>query len=330
MRLKITTRFSKAGIYWIDGRGPDGRRIRHSLKTKDVGRAEELRAHTEKKAWDVHVYGPGVVMTFEEAALAYANDGGEARYLVKISEQLAGITLVRITPQVIRAAAKKAFKKGTAPSTINRQGIVPARAVINYAHSEGWCAPIKVAKFPETKPKKKAVGDDYLTALKPHLDDRMFACVLFIHTTGRRIGEALALKPEDINLATGRVIVDRTKNGEAATAKLIPPVIDILKNLPPRNGLVFGYVTYSGFRNALQRGCQKAGVEYLGSHQLGRHSFATNLHENEGWTSKAIADAGGWKTVRLVEETYIHTNEAADRATALLGRNWAHSLKVVK
>ena len=329
MHLKITTRFGKAGIYWIDGRSPDGQRVRHSLKTKDAGRAEELRAHTEKQLWDIHMYGPGIVMTFEEAALAYANDGGEARYLVKISEQLHGVTLARITPQQIRAAAKKALS-GRAASTINRQGIVPARAVINYAHSQGWCAPVKVAKFPETKPKKKAVGDDYLTALKPYLDDRVFACVLFIHTTGRRIGEALALKPEDVNLHTGRVTIDRTKNGEAATAKLIPPVIDILKNLPPRNGFVFGYVTYSGFRNALQQACLKAGVEYLGSHQLGRHSFATNLHENEGWTSKAIADAGGWKTVRLVEETYIHTNEAAERATALLGRNWAHPLKVVK
>ena len=329
MHLKITTRFGKAGIYWIDGRGPDGRRIRHSLKTTDASRAEELRAHTEKRAWDVHMYGPGVVMTFEEAALAYANDGGEARYLVRISEQLSGITLAQITPQRIRAAAKKALS-GRAPSTINRQGIVPARAVINYAHAQGWCAPIKVAKFAEIKPKKKAVGDEYITALKPYLDDRMFACVLFIHTTGRRIGEALALKPDDVNLATGRVTVDRTKNGDAATAKLIPPIVDILKNLPPRNGLVFGYVTYSGFRNALQRACLKAGVEYLGSHQLGRHSFATNLHENEGWTSKAIADAGGWKTVRLVEDTYIHTNEAADRATGLLGKNWASALKVVK
>jgi integrase len=329
MRLKITTRFSKIGTWFVDGRDPNGQRVRHSLQTKDASRAEEKRAHLEKQLWDIHMYGPGVVMTFEEAALAYANDGGEARYLVKISEQLHGVTLARITPQVIRAAAKKALS-GRAASTINRQGIVPARAVINYAHSQGWCAPVKVAKFPETKPKKKAVGDDYLTALKPYLDDRVFACVLFIHTTGRRIGEALALKPEDVNLHTGRVTIDRTKNGEAATAKLIPPVIDILKNLPPRNGFVFGYVTYSGFRNALQQACLKAGVEYLGSHQLGRHSFATNLHENEGWTSKAIADAGGWKTVRLVEDTYIHTNEAADRATGLLGKNWASALKVVK
>ena len=113
------------------------------------------------------MYGPGVVMTFEEAALAYANDGGEARYLVKISEQLAGMTLYRITPQVVRAAAKKAFKKGTAPSTINRQGIVPARAVINYAHSEGWCAPIKVKMFEETKRGTMKEVKEYFEEKKP-------------------------------------------------------------------------------------------------------------------------------------------------------------------
>ena len=329
MRLKITTRFSKVGTYWIDGRGPDGRRIRHSLKTKDASRAEELRAHTEKRAWDVHMYGPSVVMTFEEAALEYANDGGETRYLVKISEQLAGITLARITPQMIRAAAKKAWPN-TKNATMNRQGIVPARSVINYAHSQGWCPPVKVERFPEVKVKKSAVGADYLTALKPYLMPHSFAVLLFIHTTGRRIGEAVLLTPDDIDLNKRSAYIGKTKNGDPAYASLVPPLVDILRELKPLNGRVFRYMGYNGVYKTLKRACRLAGVEYLATHQPGRHSFATNLHENEGWDSKSIADAGGWRTPRLVEENYIHTNDAAVRAAALLGRNWARSLKVVE
>ena len=322
MRLKITQRFSKIGIWYVDGRSPDGRRIRYSLKTKDPSHAEEKRAHIEKQLWDVHMYGVNVVMTFEEAALAYAEDGGEARYLIRMSEQLHGVKLNQITPQIIRQAAKKALK-GRSNSTINRQGITPTQAVINYAHDQGWCPPIKVKRLKMQAVKKEAVNQEYLAALKPHMPPHAFACLLFIHTTGRRVGEAIALKPSDINLETGKVTIGTTKNGDAATAKLIPQVIHILKNNPPRHGLVFGFVTYSGIRNALKRGCKRAGVQYISTHQIGRHSFATNLHESEGWTSKAIADAGGWKTVRLVDDTYIHTNKISDKATDALGKKWA-------
>jgi integrase len=326
MRLKLTTRH---GSYHVDGYGPDGARVRRSLKTTDARRAQELRAKLEADLWAVHMYGPSAIMTFDQAALAYAKDGGEVRYLVKMSEQLAGVTLHKITPQMVRAAAKKALPNRK-PATVNRQGVVPARAVINYAHAQGWCAPIKVAAFKVDKVKKVAVEADYLTALKPHLMTHSFAALLFIHTTGRRISEAVSLTPNDIDLNKGTAYIEKTKNGDPAYASLVPALVEILRELEPRHGRVFGYMGYNGIYKTLKRACRLAGVEYLATHQPGRHSFATNLHENEGWTSKAIADAGGWKSPRLVEENYIHTNDSAARATALLGKNWSRPLKVVK
>ena len=107
-----------------------------------------------------------------------------------------------------------------------------------------------------------------------------------------------------------------------AYATLMSKLVDIQRDLEPKNGHVFGYKDRRCLYGTLRRSCDRAGVKYLGTHQLGRHSFATAL-EREGWNSKAIADAGGWKSVRLVDETYIHTNDPAARATSLIGTKWA-------
>ena len=176
-------------------------------------------------------------------------------------------------------------------------------------------------RFPVDKPKCEAVGIEYLAALEPHAPTNLFALILFLHTTGRRVGDAICLKLDDIDLDNATAFIRKTKNGEAATVNLVPVLVDILKDLPTHNGHVFGYRDRRNLYDTLRRSCERAGIKYLGTHQVGRHSFATAL-EREGCNSKAIADAGGWKSARLVDETYIHTNDPAARATAVLGKNW--------
>lgn len=322
MRLQIKW---NNGWAYAHGTGPDGKRIRRALKTTDPRRAEELRANLEAKLWQIDLYGPQSAITFDQAALAYAEDDGDMRFLVKMTEQLAGVLLRDITPRVVREAAKKAYPTA-ANATRNRQGITPVRAVINYAHDQGWCAPIKVRAFPVEKPKKKAVGHEYLASLQPHLPINMFALMLFLHTTGRRVGDAISLTPDDIDLPSAKAHIQKTKNGDAAVAHLVPMLVDILRDLPPANGRIFGYRDRRSIYGTLKRACKRAGVEYLGTHQPGRHSFATAL-EREGWSARSIADAGGWKSVRLVDETYIHTDDPAERASDVIGKKLATTMR---
>jgi len=322
MRLQIKW---KNGWAYAHGTGPDGKRIRRALKTADPRRAEELRSNLEAKLWQIDLYGPQSAITFDQAALAYAEDDGDTRFLVKMTEQLAGVLLRDITPRVVREAARKAYPTA-ANATRNRQGITPVRAVINYAHDQGWCAPIKVRAFPVEKPKKKAVGHEYLAALQPHLPINMFALMLFLHTTGRRVGDAISLTPDDIDLSGAKVHIQKTKNGDAVAAHLVPMLVDILRDLPPVNGRIFGYCDRRSIYGTLRRACKRAGVEYLGTHQPGRHSFATAL-EREGWSARVIADAGGWKSVRLVDETYIHTDDPAERASDTIGKKLANIMR---
>lgn len=327
MRLYIEDR---GGWKYARGTGPDGKPIRKSLGTQDTRRAEEALAKLESRLWKAGVYGAKAVITFDQAALAYAEDGGEARFLIKMTEQLSGVPLHSITPQMVRLAAKKAYPSGIA-ATHNRQGITPTQSVINYAHQQGWCGPIRVKRFAETKPLREAVGIEYLFALERHAPINLFGLMVFLHTTGRRIGDAISLKPTDVNFNASEASIAKTKNGDPAKASLVPALVEIIRSLPPyRNGRLFGYVNRSGVYNTLKRSCKEAGIKYLATHQPGRHSFATNLYNTAGWDGKRIADAGGWKSPRLVEENYIHTNDAATRATALINSKMAHPLKSVK
>lgn len=316
--MRLTVRWINGWAY-AHGSAPDGGRIRRSLKTQDPRKAEEARAHLETRLWKANLYGLDAVVTFAECALRYAEDGGEARFLVTPTERLGGKLLRDITPKMVRDQARIAYPKASA-ATINRQFIVPARAVINYGHAQGWCPPIKVRGLPIEKPQRKAIDRGYLDALRPHMPLRLYALLMFLHQTGRRVSEALALTPAQ--LMDGRAFIPKTKNGQEAWAHLTPELRALLIEVEPRHGLVFGYLDRSSVYSTLRRAAKAAGVEYLGTHQPGRHSFASTLHE-AGWSDKAIADAGGWKTTRMVSETYTHPQEPQAKAAAFFGKKLA-------
>ena len=322
MRLYL---YQRKEWFYARGTKPDGNPIEQSLHTKDSRQAKEALSKLENTLWRADIYGVESVVTFDQAAVKYVEDGGDPRFIVKVTELLSDVRIADIKPLDVRETAKKAYPN-CAPATRNRQGITPIQAVINYAHTQGWCAPIRVKRFPVEKPKRKAVGIEYLLALEQHAPANLFALMLFLHTTGRRVGDAVGLKPEDLDLDNANAHIKKTKNGESATVQLVPYLVEILRNLETHNGRVFGYLDSRNLYDTLRRSCKRAGIKYLGTHQIGRHSFATAL-ANQNWTSKRIADAGGWKSVRLVDDTYIHTNDPAQEATDLI---WEESGKKFK
>lgn len=313
-------------IKWINGwahlhgTGPDGRRIRRALKTRDARQAEEAKTAFETRIWKAGVYGAEAVVTFDECALAYAQDGGDTTFILRAADHFRGKLLSAITPKDVRDAARALYPDG-AGATLNRQGITPIRAVINYGHQQGWCAPIRVKQFPTTKPKRVAIGRTYIDQLRPHCNPHLSAMVLFLYQNGRRISEIMAVRPSDVDLKKLTIEIPTTKNGKPFTCHLTTELAQLLADLEPRSGRVFGYQSRSAVRNALKRACKRADLEYLGTHQIGRHSFATALSD-EGWSSKAIAEAGGWESVRLVSEVYDHPEEPARKAAQVFGRKF--------
>ena len=139
---------------------------------------------------------------------------------------------------------------------------------------------------------------------------------------GRRVSEAINLRTSDADLNAAIASIEKTKNGDSAETSLVPVLVDILRDLPFRQGRVFGYTNRSFIHDTIKHAYSNAGVKYLATHQPGRHSFATLL-ANQQWSSKTFTDAGGWKSLRLVDETYIYTNEPAKKAAELIGKKLA-------
>ncbi|RUV99371.1 MULTISPECIES: tyrosine-type recombinase/integrase [unclassified Mesorhizobium] len=197
----------------------------------------------------------------------------------------------------------------------------------------------KDVRRPSTPP-KRAVDRSYIDTFREHSDDpRISALMLFIYQTGARVSEAIALEDDspDVDLVNRKVIFRDTKNGEDGEADLTVEMVYEIQELrqwkrerlaawevripwknrrsgPRHNGRgakkpntrLFGYIQRGSVYKDIRRICEKAGIPYLGTHQPGRHSFATEMIVRNGIDIATTADKGRWKTKKLLLENYTH------------------------
>ena len=322
--MGLTVKSGPAGIWQITGTVA-GKRIRRSAKTCDEAIAQQIANQIEARAWKSHLYGEEAVTTFEEAALAYMKDGKERRFLRPIMAHFKARSLRTITPAEVRAAARQLYP-GKSGATLNRQVITPSRAVINFAHKQGMCPPIVIEQFESKSPPKVAVGAEWIAAFRADAFDHrlpyLAAAARFMFESGARIGEVCDIRPDECRPQERLVTLYDTKNGEDYDVTLSVGMAAEMAALKPRRGRAFGYATRHSVYGPWRSTCKRAGIVYVPPHQAGRHSFATALDE-EGWTEAQIADAGRWKSTRLVSETYVHPKDSSRRAADLLGRKLA-------
>lgn len=317
-------------LKWRDGIAQavgtiNGCRVRKSLGTRCPREAYKRLADEERRIEAEIVHGPTAVRLFEEAAAGYVTDGGDARFLEPIMHFFKGRLVSSITPADIRDAARTIYPTASA-ATRNRQGVTPARAVVNWAATEKWCAPIRVKGFKVDRPKpRRAVDLDWLTAFRAEARRRglphLAALARFMFETGIRVGQAASLTAGQMDLANGTASFPRTKNSEGQTCALSPGMVAELAELngaTSDSAKVFRYAGRSGVNPVWKRVCEGAGIEHVPPHQAGRHSFATALRR-AGYEPEQIAAAGNWKSVRLVVETYTHLDAPGRAATNALG-----------
>lgn len=294
-----------------------GQRVRQSLGTGDLARANELCALIEARLWKRHSYGEEAVRTFEEAALSYLEAGGERRFLPPLIRHFRGRVLGSIKPGEVQSAARGLYPNA-AGATRNRQVIVPVRAVINHGASLGWCAPIAVDLFPVRKPRRVAVDRAWLDAFMAQADaDRLphlAAAILFMAQTGARVGEAVRVERQHVDLSRREVLLERTKTTEWEARYITRELAMRIAMLPDGDGPLFGYRNRWSVNTRMKAVCRRAGIPYVPPHQAGRHSFATAALAS-GASVREVMEAGGWKTARLLLETYAHA-EGAGRSIA--------------
>lgn len=294
-----------------------GIRVWETSGTDDPKIAEAVRIKREGELLNLSVFGAAVTKTFADAALSYLQHGGEARFLGKqdpangnwtgLLGQFYGNTLSEIGQAQIDAAAIALYPHAS-NATRRRQVYTPMAAVLHHAATKGWIrAPIiRLPKVKQAETRYSTI--DRMNKLLPHCSPQLRRLIVFLAYTGARISECLRLDWEaDVDLSRKTATIRRTKNGKTRTVHLPVAVLVELGAVPDslRRGPVFHWKARQAVYKPLRRACRLAGVEYMPTHQQGRHTFAAGLRIHAKRDLRGLMEDGGWDSVQSVMR-YMH------------------------
>lgn len=257
--------------------------------------------------------------------MMYEAAGKSSLYLKPLVRFFKNATVGTIKPGDIIDAARTIYA-GHALATMNRQGIVPARAVINFAAERGKCHHIKVKLFKEEKPVRRAVDKDWLFKFSAAAMPQIGALALFMASTGARLGQSVSLTWDKVNLNAGEAIIPPAKGFPERIAHLTPIVVAALANVPKRGKRVFGLSSRFRAYAAWKEACKLAGIEYVPPHQAGRHTFATEMIVRNRVDAATTAKLGGWASVALLLKSYAHPEGGKATIDAVFGTPGSQSI----
>jgi hypothetical protein len=305
----------------------DGRRIRASTGTTDKALAKDAAVKHENRERRAAIHGPESVVTFTQAVSLYLDAGKDSRYVLAALDHFKDTLLSRITPPMVRQAAVELYPNGS-PATRNRQGISPIQAIVNFAADKGLCPSLRVRRFPVQRTERAAGDKVWLAAFQRAARAKgrhgMAAYARFMFETGARLSQALMLEWSDLDLnaATATVVTRKTGPGGAPWARsahLTPVMVAEMANLPRKGPRVFGFNTRSNVTKVWNKVVADAKIAPLGRHEAGRHGFATEMIVRNGVDIPTAADAGGWKSRRLMLETYAHSDGVKKAVNEVFG-----------
>lgn len=211
--------------------------------------------------------------------------------------------------------------------------------------------PLRHVKRPTPgRPNVPVVEPDQAERALTAAEGKRIATLLWLVTwTGMRVGEALALKWEDVDLKRATVTIrsgavgsDRTKTGNVRSVTLIPEVVERLKAWKTAqnadrlkmgtawaNQAGYVFVTGTGLpmdahncRRDLQAILKAEGLPSARPWHSLRHGLAKRLLE-QGLPLQVVSAMLGHSSIRVTADTYGHVNPAVDQDTLVkaLGRN---------
>lgn len=165
------------------------------------------------------------------------------------------------------------------------------------------------------------------------LDKLQYGVIVLMLEEGLRVGEALALRWEDVQWGRRAIKIRRTlirmstergvtyvqNSPKSKTSRRTIPLSDkalkILQKIHEKDKADFGYVfakrdddslpySYSSVEFHIKRLCKDLGISYKGMHAF-RHTFATNCYER-GCDVKILSKLLGHADVSITYNIYIH------------------------
>lgn len=256
----------------------------------------------------------------------YADDGKSRQYTAALVQHFRDRKVADIGPGDIRAAASVIYPDAK-PATWNRQVIVPARAIINHAASKNLAAYIRVKNFKELRPFRRAPSADWLPAFMAHADNRTAALALFMRITAARIGQAISLEWDAVDLQRAMALIPAAKGYPEQEAALTPEMVALLANLK-KGERVFGYEHRWSVYKPWKAACEAARIPYVSPHSAGRRAFATAMRA-AGVDPKTAAKRGRWASIRLMLDVYTDADENPDLINEVFGKRVTNKGKQV-
>jgi integrase len=271
--------------------------------------------------------------------------GYDASLRLHILDELGGARLSDITRADLQDLADRMLAKGADPSTI-RNTLMPVRAIYRRAVVRGEIAvnPTTGLELPAVRGKRDRIASPaeaaQLIAALPTAERALWATALY---AGLRVGELLALRWQDIDLANGVIRVERAWDKvegpiepKSRAGRRSVPIAGVLRDYlvehklrcPWTDGLAFGRSPSQPFNDrtvvtSAERGWKKAKLARITPHEC-RHTFAS-LMIAAGVNAKALSTYLGHASVTITYDRYGHLmpgneEEAAELLDAYLKR----------
>jgi integrase len=226
-----------------------------------------------------------------------------------LKSRLAGVSLLKLSPSVIAEYRDARLKDVSACSVLKELAIL--QHCFSLAIKE-WGLPIQSNPVGMiTKPKQNKARDRRLkrgevealgAALKQARNPLALAVFLFALATGMRRGEILGLKWKDIDLESRTAFLQLTKNGNSRTVPLSPAALEILTELPHREGNVFP-ISADALRYSFSKAVRMTGAKNLHLHDS-RHEAISRFFEF-GLDIMEVSAISGHKDPRMLAR-YTH------------------------
>ena len=289
--------------YWGSWTAADGRRVRRRFKVPTLEQAKIALAAERLKVEETIKFGRP--LPTEETFASFADiflDYQERRIAAKVVkgklsqaeyDRQKGIVEQHLKPFFgsMRLAAIR--RKDVAGYIDGRVGKVSDGSIIKEVNTLKRLFSVAVEKGKiEVNPAHKApipqAPEGRSRFLSPEeLGNVLKACPPWLRpivglavSLGTRRGELLRVRWEDVNFASGQVLLKRTKNGKQRPAFLNDLSLQVLKSLGAnsgkKRGLLFPAITPAQVTVAFIRACKAAGIEDFSLHDL-RHTFASHL-----------------------------------------------------
>ena len=239
--------------------------------------------------------------------------------------------------EILQAAIKKAVKAGLIAknpvSDIQKQSD-PREPVIRYLEHEEIDRLLDVCENGSVISIARRNGRDY--EVKVAAPQGLYPLVMFLLHTGARLGEALALRWQDVNFKTGRfgqvrlLTTKRAARGRTAKPRFVQlseTLRDFLQSLERNGDKVLPRV--SNVRRKFNRAIEIAGLNHCRIHDL-RHTFASHLAMN-GTPLLAIRDMLGHSTLTMtLRYAHLAPEVTADAVQSLSFGSKKQVAKVVR